>query len=258
MLHDWMQRLRAWAEKDGRGYPDWATRYLPLLRLLRGRDLARCRILEIGANRNGLARFADVPVIAADINAGHLREAMECPQVIPAAADITALPFPDGAFDLCVCMDTFEHLPEGVREKAADEILRVLHPAGTAVVAFPSGAAAYAAEQRIQAAYRKLTGRGIPWFEEHEAMGLPDADTICFRFRDRAADTHRVRLTGNTSLRIWEWMWRVLMCNWPGRGNGVFQALLRGAAPVLARMHRPPCYRAMILIEPRAEKRRRG
>ena len=34
MLESIGQRLRAYAEKDGRGYPDWAIRYVPIVKRL--------------------------------------------------------------------------------------------------------------------------------------------------------------------------------------------------------------------------------
>jgi hypothetical protein len=243
------QRLRAWAEKDGRGYPDWAMRYLPVVRRLRHRDLQRERILEIGANENGFSRFAGVPVIAIDINPEHLKASRAVQHVIPVVADITALPFKDSTFDVSVCMDTFEHLPEETRYQAADEILRILNAEGSAVIGFPSGQASFAAEERIRKAYNDLTGDVIPFLEEHCEQGLPDGNAIFEHFKNYAADGYRVSRRENSNLRIWVWTWKVLMCNWPGRANGLFQAFLRLLTPLFSQIHTGACYRSMIWIE---------
>jgi len=242
------KRLRAYAEKDGRGYPDWAVRYLPVLRRWRGLDLRATRVLEVGANENGLARFAGVRVVAVDLSPAHLAAARRAQDVLPVAADIRALPFASGTFGAMACIDTMEHLPPSIRPPAAAELLRVMAPGGAGVVTFPSGQEAAEAEQSIQTEYRALTGRAIPWLEQHAGHGLPDAAEMVELFR-RAGDTRTVTLTGNASLWLWKWMWRVLMCNWPGRANALFQVLLRWLTPLLARGHRKPCYRAVIWID---------
>jgi len=243
--------LRAYAEKDGRGYPDWLLRYAPILRRWQGREWRQNRILEIGANENGFARFAHAPVIAVDIAPDHLRAARAAQDIIGVVADGAALPFARDCFDVCVCMDTLEHLPEDARTGTTGEIVRVLKPSGRAVVAFPSGDAAWQAEQRVQAAYRQYTGGSIRWLEEHATMGLPNAGEIARRLTAGAGATHRIATSGNAAVWLWEWMWKVLMCGWPGRGNALFQALLRGLAPLVSRCHRGPCYRTMVWIEPK-------
>ena len=107
------------------------------------------------------------------------------------------------------------------------------------------------AEERVKRAYRRLTGGTIKWLEEHADLGLPNPARVYSHFKEQVRDTHRVRRSGNATLFLWEWMWKVLMCNWPGRGNAVFQMLLRWLVPVLSRIHLGRCYRTMIWIEPR-------
>lgn len=242
--------LRTQAEKDGRGYPDWAMRYLPLVRRLK-KQLPGARALEVGANRNGLARFTRTPVVAVNLSVSELREARECDRVLPVRADMTALPFADKAFDVVVCMDTFEHVSREVRDKGATEIVRVLGPTGTGVVGFPAGAPARAAEARVRAAYQRATGLRLRWLEEHTIYGLPSSIRIFAHFSDQVRATHTVRKVRNTSVVVWEWMWQVLICDWPGRYNAGFQFLLRRLTPLLSRCHFGRCYRALIWLEPR-------
>jgi hypothetical protein len=245
------ERLRAYANKDGRGYVDWAVRYMPVVRRLRGRLQAACRILEIGVNESGFARFAHVRTVVVDASLDALRAARSTQNVAVVAADVAALPFEDGVMDVCVCIDTFEHLRESDRDAAAGEIVRVLSDAGVGVVAFPSGEAAARAEEVIQSAYAQLDGGRIPWLEQHAAMGLPDAAALIDRFGQLSGTRYRVVCRKNATLWIWRWTWRILMCGWPGRGNAVFQALLRLAAPVLSRIHVGTCYRTEVWLEPR-------
>lgn len=243
--------LRAYAEKDGRGYPDWAVRYVPVIRRLGSRTAAAGRILEIGANENGFARFSGAPVTAVDIALEHLRAARGVQPVTPVLADMTALPFADDTFGLCVCMDTFEHLPRERRAPAVAELARVLRRDGTAVIGFPAGVEAERAEAVVRAAYRRYTGRALGWLEEHVAVGLPDAAELARRFEEAAGSTHHVACCGNVPLWVWRRMWLVLMCGWPGRGNAAFQALLRLITPLLCRLGGNRCYRTLIWLEPK-------
>ncbi len=52
-----------------------------------------------------------------------------------AAADITTLPFPDHAFDLVICSEVLEHVPD--HRAAIAELVRVLKPGGGIVISVP-------------------------------------------------------------------------------------------------------------------------
>ncbi|MFA6241626.1 MAG: class I SAM-dependent methyltransferase [Candidatus Hydrogenedentales bacterium] len=251
MLRALAKRLRAYAEKDGRGYPDWAVRYVPVVKRIRARHELAGTVLEIGANQNGFARFARRRTIICDIAVEHLKAARATQDVLPVRADIGALPFRSEGFQTLVCMDTFEHLSDATRKAAAREITRVLAADGAAVIGFPAGDAVARAEQEIQDAYQRFCGRRIIWLEEHREQGLPDAGAMLHTFEDEVGSNRRVVMGKNTSLRMWRAMWRILMCGWPGPGNALFQALLRLFTPVLCRIHFGVCYRTLIWLEPR-------
>ncbi len=245
-------RLRAYAEKDGRGYPDWAVRYVPMVKRLRSKLRNDTRVLEIGANENGLSRFAKVRAISVDIVPAHLTAARTAQNVLPVVADVAELPFRDASFAVCVCMDTFEHIGEDHRKRAVTEIVRVTGNAGTAVVGFPSGEASAEAEARIRTAHHRFCGRTLKWLDEHTKHPLPQADVIAHAFEIESGGTRATEVGKNANLRMWTLMWRILMCGWPGRGNAVFQVLLRWATPLLCRMHFGTCYRALIWVEPKS------
>lgn len=251
MLSALSKALRAFAEKDGRGYPDWAARYVPIVRRLRRHDLGDGPILEIGANENGLSRFAGIHVFALDLERDHLIAAREHQSVTPIVGDIRHLPIRSGVIDVCVCVDTFEHLPESVRADSVQEIKRVLGPQGTAVVAFPSGEAAAQAETTIREEYRACSGNDLRWLREHEENGLPDAADVLRDMESVVGPTHRVTQDKNLNVNVWRWMWRILLCEWPGRGNAMFQVALRLATPIVCRLHMGTCYRTIIWVEPK-------
>lgn len=52
-----------------------------------------------------------------------------------AGADINRLPFPDGTFDLVICSEVLEHIPD--HHQAMNEIVRVLKPGCQLVVSVP-------------------------------------------------------------------------------------------------------------------------
>lgn len=109
------------------------------------------RILDIGcgSGRHTCAayRLEKVQVTGADLNLKNLKEARERLNFHDqlgehgggiwnlSAADVTRLPFPDACFDLVVCSEVLEHIPD--HEKAMHEIIRVLKHGKSVVVSVP-------------------------------------------------------------------------------------------------------------------------
>jgi len=82
------------------------------------------------------------------------------------------LPFADQSFDVAVVSDVMEHVPPIWREKVVSEALRVSRVG--AVVGYPCGPAAFAADQKLREHYLK---RGISppvWLDEHMMYPFPD------------------------------------------------------------------------------------
>jgi len=53
--------------------------------------------------------------------------------------DASALPFPDGSFDLAVCMSTIDHLPTPeARQRAINEMARTTRPGGHVIITVPN------------------------------------------------------------------------------------------------------------------------
>ena len=109
------------------------------------------RILDIGCGTGrhtcAVSRFKQVTAIGADINFDDLIEARsrlqyhekigECGGGLWGTfmADITCLPFKDDFFDLVICSEVLEHIPD--QDVAIKQIIRVLKPGENLVVSVP-------------------------------------------------------------------------------------------------------------------------
>lgn len=84
-----------------------------------------------------LAAAGGAPAVGADLDEPTVERARErYPACEFQAADIAALPFADGAFDLVVSFETIEHVPDA--EAALAELARVLAPEGLLLVSTPN------------------------------------------------------------------------------------------------------------------------
>ena len=101
------------------------------------------RALDMGCGTGGTLRwlraeFPSLRVVGLDLAPEALRYVMASPERRGARAlqgSVTALPFATGAFDLVVCLDVLQHLPEMTAEVAAlREAARVLRPGGLLLI----------------------------------------------------------------------------------------------------------------------------
>lgn len=114
-----------------RGFFDALDRFLD--------GLAPTRVLEIGVgegavNSRLVERFPTADVVGLDLPDTTLAAEWDQRGLSCVFGDATTLPFPDGAFDLVMAIEVFEHLPDPVA--ALDELARVCTGALIASVPF--------------------------------------------------------------------------------------------------------------------------
>lgn len=143
------------------------------------------RILDVGCGTGRHAgeafRFKEVFVVGADVNLDDVREARN--RLIfhervgehgggawgVCVSEVKGLPFRKNTFDLVICSEVLEHVPDQAR--AAGEITRVLKPGGILVVSVPR----YLPERlcwAISKAYRNADRGHIRIYTQRALIGL--------------------------------------------------------------------------------------
>jgi 2-polyprenyl-3-methyl-5-hydroxy-6-metoxy-1,4-benzoquinol methylase len=90
--------------------------------------------------------------------------------VVVEKADATALTYPDGSFDVVICLGLLEHLPLEPCQKAVLEIARVTKPGGVAVLIINNGSSVFLG---IERRYKEAEQRDDGYF-----CGIVDRNMI--------------------------------------------------------------------------------
>lgn len=132
------------------GMPAWFNRLMDryqwkaFLRLLRGEDFSRQRVLDIGTGVGRWARwYATWPgaeSVGIDIEAKRLLYARGFGDAVTyCQTSASKLPFEDGAFEVVNCVTVLQHVDDETKLQAIAEMQRVLRPGGKAIMFELSG-----------------------------------------------------------------------------------------------------------------------
>jgi ubiquinone/menaquinone biosynthesis C-methylase UbiE len=135
-----------WSETYDRSILQWLL-FRPAHRAIIGRIRAEfhatpLRILDVGCGTGVFAarireavphaQVWGVDLVAAMLARGRLRWRANRGRIAPVQGDSERLPFPEGAFDVVTCANSFHHYPH--QRRAIDEMHRVLKPGGRLIL----------------------------------------------------------------------------------------------------------------------------
>ena len=154
---------------------DVMVRYLPAARRIRDADPGRqWSVLDVGSGASGIE-----PFVREWRPTGVDR--FQPPEGIQSGsrfcrASATRLPFRDRSWDVVICIDVLEHLAPEDRILAIQEVLRVARR--MAILAFPCGPRARAADDAMFHAYARAGKEAPAWLGEHLRQPHPEADAV--------------------------------------------------------------------------------
>lgn len=231
---------------------DGAMRYWLVTQLIADMYTPDLKIAEIGSGSAGITEFLDHPVTGVDTAFDRTAERAN-PNLHQVIGSATDLPFDDASYDVVLCLEMMEHLPDDIRGPAVREMLRVLRPGGRMVLTFPAGATATRLDKRLNKAFRKTKGMDHPWAIEHIQNGVPEvSDILAFIEAERApGDTVKVRK------HAWApaWTFQQIMFS-ADRGYPFTRAIGIHTTPtakllfrILRHANFGDCYRAVIVVD---------
>jgi SAM-dependent methyltransferase len=130
---------------------------------------------------------------------------------IDLVCDITSIPQPDASFDVILCTEVLEHVPEPT--KALDEFARLLKPGGKVILTAPFASLVHFAPYHFSSGFSRY------WYEHHLtkrgfdiAELTPNGDWFSFCQQD-------IMSLGSFAKKYGDWAWPIAYC------VGIFGAL---------------------------------
>jgi SAM-dependent methyltransferase len=232
---------------------DSALRYQRVIDLFKDTYRPDLAVLEVGSGSAGITEFLRHPVTGVD--AQFERTATRHSDLLAKVrAAATRLPFADASYDVVLSVDMLEHVPVEDRGACLAEMLRVLRPGGTSVLAFPADESGERLDRQLNDSYRRRHNRDHQWLVEHIEYGLPRTLDVVALARNIASDA---AVTITVHKHLWtplcflmHRIYTVGLPEWPGLWR-----LVRGGAPVLFRLARffnfSPAYRTVLVFHKR-------
>lgn len=217
-----------------RQHPDTALRYLPIIALLKNKQLISSSILEIGSGSYGITPYLKRRVTGVDMSFSE----PDYPLLHQVHGSALKLPFSNNTFDICIFSDVLEHLDPSDRHRAIAEAVRVAKK--YVIISGPFGKSAFAQDKQL-AQYSDH-----PFFTEHLKYGLPEVtETINLTRRIHGVKTV-VKVGDCLNLTVRGFIMRIYLS-----GKLGYYIYLKGLmlfVPLLKHLNSPPCYRTIILV----------
>ncbi len=175
---------------------DAALRYYPVVRALEELDVTE--VLEVGSGTNGISDYFDGDVIGVDSDFSKTKLSKN-KNIKHIKSSITRLPFKANTFKAVVCLDTLEHVPDDLREKAVLELCRVTQKGGKLYLGFPTSNLSKFSEEIASALFKRKYKKSDPWLKEHKEFGLPDGEKI----ESILLKYGEVKSRGNVNIFLW-------------------------------------------------------
>ena len=165
-------------------------------------NLNGCRILDIGCGTGRHLSQAlmveNTAVFGADIHQADLKEARKriayleelglCKGAYQLlSSDIVNLPFEDNFFDLIICSEVLEHIPD--HHKAVSELVRILKPGKTLVISVPR----YVPEKicwLLSEDYHRVENGHIRIYRKKDLIQLSEKSGLCINAYHYAHSLH--------------------------------------------------------------------
>lgn len=181
---------------------DGALRYYPVVNILDSQSENHEPILEVGSGINGISDFYSGQVTGVDSDFGKTFGSKN-KNITHKLGSVAKIPFKDNSFKYVVCMDTFEHIGDEIREKSFNELFRVTKKGGVIFLGFPSSALSQKYEGMLSFFYKLKYKKNYYWLEEHKLNGLPDESKMLKIIFKKTKDSKKISLLKYVNLNVW-------------------------------------------------------
>lgn len=238
--------IRAFFDKFfWRQHPDSALRYIPVVNILKSKDLTNSKILEVGSGSLGIVPYIRRKIDGVDVDFGGPQTGL----LNKIKGSAQKLLFRKNSYDVVISVDVLEHLEKTLRNEAIYEILRVASKLAIFVV--PTGLNAQLQDKKLNTVWEKTHGNQNQFLQEHVKYGLPTTDQMLvdidksLRKLGKKAKIDSFPIL-NLALR------EILMRTWITNNKFLYFLYMKGyllLLPFLLKCNFGECYRRLFVIE---------
>ncbi len=225
-------------------YPNWditiALRYLPIIDDLKKNYKPEDKILEVGSEITGITNYFPVEVTGLDVAFDYSKKNE---YLKPVKGSATQIPFEDKSFDFVLSVDMLEHIPDDLREKVIQEMIRVCRK--KLYLSFPCGKKSEEVDQRLHQYFLKKRGQDYQYLKEHVSLGLPNYNHV--KSILKSTKGFKLTIKNNTNIKLWEILLKLGLSGEKFKSS-LYRRLLI-ALPLLKYFNFSPTYRKLFILE---------